>query len=364
MCIRDRVAHGFSVWLDAEDIPAGCDWHGAIGKGLSNCKAIVSVVTNKYLGSRFCVNELYTADSDMKLIFPIIFEDVNFEACESAQGVKFVISGTNWTMCRPGMDDYEESLQKLLLALRKEGLGKVVEDPAAAECACVDSTLPGQPSDSAPAHTARSPGKAVGTVGYSSKPFKVIAVVHPEAIVTFDGGFAVTKMPDEVEIYNSSYEKVVTLGGGDSGIEPGEFITVGGVAVDAEQNLIVASHFFIQRFSTGGGYIERFGGITPADQGPQAPKGIALGANGHLYVCEQQNKRVKVYNSKFEFDSYICEADPILGNGQLSLPQGVAEHPNGDLYVADFTNNAVFDPDRKFKFRFSGQDMGLSLIHI
>ena len=29
---HDLEARGFSVWLDTEDIPAGCDWHGAIGR--------------------------------------------------------------------------------------------------------------------------------------------------------------------------------------------------------------------------------------------------------------------------------------------------------------------------------------------
>ena len=28
----DLEALGFSVWLDTDDIPAGSDWHGAIGK--------------------------------------------------------------------------------------------------------------------------------------------------------------------------------------------------------------------------------------------------------------------------------------------------------------------------------------------
>ena len=55
----DLEAVGFSVWLDSEDIPAGSDWHGAIGAGLSNCKAILPIMTNKYLGSRYCVNEVW-----------------------------------------------------------------------------------------------------------------------------------------------------------------------------------------------------------------------------------------------------------------------------------------------------------------
>lgn len=54
----DLEGVGFSVWVDMNDIPAGSDWHGAIGTGLSGCKAILPVLTNKYLNSRYCVNEV------------------------------------------------------------------------------------------------------------------------------------------------------------------------------------------------------------------------------------------------------------------------------------------------------------------
>ena len=49
---------GFTVWLDTQDIPAGSDWHGAIGTGLSSCRAIVPIITKKYIGSRYCTNEV------------------------------------------------------------------------------------------------------------------------------------------------------------------------------------------------------------------------------------------------------------------------------------------------------------------
>ena len=38
-----------------------------------------------------------------------------------AKGVKFVISGINWTMCRPGIDDYAMSLEKLIVSMREKG---------------------------------------------------------------------------------------------------------------------------------------------------------------------------------------------------------------------------------------------------
>ena len=55
---QDLESNGFSVWLDTADIPAGSDWHDAIGTGLSHCKAIIPIITKKYVGSRYCMNEV------------------------------------------------------------------------------------------------------------------------------------------------------------------------------------------------------------------------------------------------------------------------------------------------------------------
>ena len=41
---HDLEKNGFSVWLDMEDIPAGSDWHAAIGTGLHNCSALLALI--------------------------------------------------------------------------------------------------------------------------------------------------------------------------------------------------------------------------------------------------------------------------------------------------------------------------------
>ena len=110
-----------SVWLDAEDIVAGCDWYSAIGQGLENCKGIVAVITNKYISSHYCKSELYTANTDRKLIFPVIFEDIDFASSSAAKGVKYIISGINWTMFRPNFDDYHTSLARLCQGMKEQG---------------------------------------------------------------------------------------------------------------------------------------------------------------------------------------------------------------------------------------------------
>ncbi len=111
----------FSVWLDTEDITAGCDWHAAIGTGLDKCQALIAVISNKYIMSRYCKSELYTANGDQKHIFPVIVENVDFSGTERARGVKYVVSGINWTMFRPGYDDYQTSLTKLITGMKEHG---------------------------------------------------------------------------------------------------------------------------------------------------------------------------------------------------------------------------------------------------
>ena len=118
---RDLEANGYTVWLDMESIPSGSDWHGAIGTGLQVCSAIIPVITQKYISSRFCMNELYTADGDKKAIFPIMYEDVDFVSTEAGRALKFIISGINWTMFRPGKEEYSDSLQKLIKGMKEKG---------------------------------------------------------------------------------------------------------------------------------------------------------------------------------------------------------------------------------------------------
>ena len=115
----------FSVWLDTDDIISGSDWHGALGTALDSCKAVIPVITQKYISSHFCKGELYMANSERKLIFPIFLEDVDLSANELTRGVKFIISGVNWTMFRSGVEDYNNSLEKLIQGMNEKG--EVVE---------------------------------------------------------------------------------------------------------------------------------------------------------------------------------------------------------------------------------------------
>ena len=118
----DLETEQLSVWLDVEDIPTGTEWPKEIGIALRECKALIPVVTKKYVSSQYCKSELYVARGYKKPIFPIIRED-GWKESDDGEGVNFMIASSNWAMFRPA-DDYGMSLQRLVEGLKGMERGK------------------------------------------------------------------------------------------------------------------------------------------------------------------------------------------------------------------------------------------------
>ena len=127
---RDLEGAQLSVWLDEEDIPAGTEKQVlAIEIALRDCKALVVVVTKKYISSSFCKSELYVACEKKKPVFPVIREegwDVVFTK-ECSEGVKYVKATSNCVSFLPS-DDYGAALQKLIGGL-KESVARPLHRP-------------------------------------------------------------------------------------------------------------------------------------------------------------------------------------------------------------------------------------------
>ena len=117
----DLERQGFKVWIDLTDISSGSDWHSAIGVGLRRCKALIAIITHKYVHSKYCRNEPFMADSLQKDILPIFLEEVTFDSPEDA-GVQYAISSINWIMMTPGKLIYDEAFKQLLDGMFKKGV--------------------------------------------------------------------------------------------------------------------------------------------------------------------------------------------------------------------------------------------------
>lgn len=131
-----------------------------------------------------------------------------------------------------------------------------------------------------------------------------------------------------------------------------------GVAIDAQGNLYIATYADNRiRKVTSKGIISTFAGNSgygfAGDGGPalnaqlSAPRGISLDTAGNLYLADRWNNRIRKIASG--------NITTIAGNGQsnfggdwgpaiaaqLSAPQGLAVDNAGNVYISDFQNNRV-----------------------
>jgi len=69
------------------------------------------------------------------------------------------------------------------------------------------------------------------------------------------------------------------------------------------------------------------------------PKGVAVGADGTIYIADFYNHRVQ----KFAPDGTFLTSFGTRGSGtaQFEYPIAVAIAPDGDVFVADFGNHRV-----------------------
>ena len=132
---------------------------------------------------------------------------------------------------------------------------------------------------------------------------------------------------------------------------PGTFNEPWGVAVDAQGNVFVADtwNHRVQKFDADGEFILKWGSSGLSSEGPDrlwGPRGIAVNPEGRVYLTDTGNKRVVVFESdgKFLFE-FGTE-----GEGRLDEPVGIAVGPDGRIYVADTWNMrvAVFSPEGQF----------------
>ena len=124
---RDLERARLSVWLDVEDIPAGTEESLAVAiafTALSNCKALIGVLTKNYISSRFCKSELYFGRCTQKPIFPVVREpgwDEEVVSEECSKGVKYMKAACTLVRFLPS-DDYGAALQELLENVSKQGM--------------------------------------------------------------------------------------------------------------------------------------------------------------------------------------------------------------------------------------------------
>jgi DNA-binding beta-propeller fold protein YncE len=94
----------------------------------------------------------------------------------------------------------------------------------------------------------------------------------------------------------------------------------------------------VTKLSSSGKLVARWG----RERGPghlDTPQGVAVDAEGHVYVADASTNTIKEYSADGSFLTFIGREGS--GPGQLDSPNGVAVDDLGNVYVADTGNNRI-----------------------
>ena len=128
---------------------------------------------------------------------------------------------------------------------------------------------------------------------------------------------------------------------GSFGSGPGQMVWPAGIAVDSAERLYVTDEWNqrVSVFDTEGNLLDAWGASGDGDGQLNRPSGIALDADENLLIVDARNHRVQRFTPSGKFLGKFGGHGQ--GPGQLNMPWGVALNPNGELYVTDWRNDRV-----------------------
>lgn len=107
-------------------------------------------------------------------------------------------------------------------------------------------------------------------------------------------------------------------------------------------------------------YISQFGHYGSGEKEFHITNGIAINSKGNLYIVDQVNNRVQIFDSSGDFLDQISDRN----NQQIKFesPHGIAVDKNDNIYIVDLGRQKiiVLDPDGKLKFEFGSFCSALS----
>src|SRR5262245_49087271 len=154
------------------------------------------------------------------------------------------------------------------------------------------------------------------------------------------------------------------LAWGKKGEKPGEFVSPIGIAINKNDEVFVTdlNNARVQKFSTEGAYLGGFD--LPRDK-PERRScligGIAVDADGLLYLSFMLQDRVAVYTGAGEFLRQWGKRGK--GHGEFNQPGGIVLAPGGTVYVADQGNHRIeiFDTEGTLRGKWDEHGSGTGL---
>lgn len=152
--------------------------------------------------------------------------------------------------------------------------------------------------------------------------------------------YVVDTQQDQVIVYDADSLKLLRrIGTGGKNhflTTPGDFGAPQGVAVDADGNVYVTDTMNnrVEIFDADGNFLSTFG---KAGDGPgffARPKGIAVDADGHIWVADQMQDRLQVFNREGQLLTFVGQGHGELP-GQFKSLTGVAIDKNNRVFTTE-----------------------------
>jgi uncharacterized protein (TIGR03663 family) len=151
------------------------------------------------------------------------------------------------------------------------------------------------------------------------------------------------------------------------GKAPGQFDSPRDVAIAADGSIFAVDmrNARVQHYAADGTFIGQFSSLGHGDgqlwrEGSRGPTGIAVGADGFVYVADTWNYRIQKFTPEGQFvakwGTYVNLVTGTQAGERSGLygPRGIAIGPEGDLYVTDTGNGrvVVYGPNGEFRREF------------
>ncbi|KPA12686.1 Peptidase C13, legumain [Candidatus Magnetomorum sp. HK-1] len=109
----------------------------------------------------------------------------------------------------------------------------------------------------------------------------------------------------------------------------------------------------IQKFTTDGSFITKWGRSGSGEGEFNTPIGIAIDRNGYVYITDTTNNRIQKFSSNGDF--ILSWGDQENEDIKVDHPHGIASDNNHFIYVADSQNNRIlkFDSNGKYLTQWS-----------
>jgi uncharacterized protein (TIGR03663 family) len=159
---------------------------------------------------------------------------------------------------------------------------------------------------------------------------------------------------------------------GEPGAQPGQLDQPRGVALDAQGNLYVAdtNNHRITVYGPGGEPLRTIGGFGSGEGQFNEPRGVAVDAQGNIYVADTWNARVVKLDPQGTFLKAWGSGTEDFGGGRVATvtegtregndanplgffgPRGIAVDAQGNVYIADTGNKRIVVTDSEGTFRY------------